>query len=217
MYKNLLLLGAFLMITACAGTAKDEDLSITAEEKYNEASVVVAKAKSYNLNIGEAESQLGQAKVQMDEEQYNESIVSSEEAGRLAANAIDVYQYAEAKTVQGIEEAKLAKEQQDRIAAADAKRLSDAASEYVVRAGDTLWSIAATQKYLNYDALNWPLIYRENQSIIGDPDLIFANTVLRITAPTQPEQIAKARRHAQTRGYWSIGSREETDQKYLQQ
>ena len=210
MYKSLLLLAAFLMINACAGTAKDQDLSITAEEKYNQASVVVAKAKSYNLNIGEAESQLGQAKVQMDEEQYNESIVSSEEAGRLAANAIDVYQYAEAKTAQGIEE-------QSRIAATDAKHLSEATSEYVVRPGDTLWSIAATQKNLNYDALNWPLIYRENQSIIDDPDLIISNAVLRITAPTQPGQIVEARRHAETRGYWSIGSREETDQKYLQQ
>jgi len=210
MYKNLLLFAAFLMINACAGTAKDEDLSITAEEKYNQASVVVAKAKSYNLNISDAENQLVQAKVQLDEEQYNESIISSEEAQRLAANAIDLYQYAEAKTAQGIEE-------QRRIAAADAKRLGEATSEYVVRPGDNLWSIAATQKNLNYDALNWPLIYRENQSIIDDPDLITANMVLRITAPTQAEQIAKARRHAQTRGYWNVGSREETDQKYLQQ
>jgi nucleoid-associated protein YgaU len=205
------------MITACAGTARDEDLSSTAEEKYNEASVLVVKAKSYNLNIGEAESQLEQAKVQIDEEQYNQSIASSEEAGRLAGNALNVYEYAEAKAAQDMEESKRAKEEQSRIAAAEAKRLGEATTEYVVRPGDTLWSIAAAQKILNYDALSWPLIYRENQSIIDDPDLIFANMVLRITAPTQGEQITKARRHAQTRGYWSIGTREVTDQKYLQQ
>jgi nucleoid-associated protein YgaU len=214
MYKSLLIAATLLVLTACAGTYKDDDLQITAEDKYKDATTLVDKAKSYNLNVGEAENQLAQAGTQIEEEQYKESIVSSEEARRLASNAIEVYEYAEAKTAEDI---KAAKEEQSRIAAAEQKRLSESSTEYPVRKGDTLWSIAATQKKLNYDALSWPLIYKENQSIIDDPDLIYVNMVLRITAPTQPEQVAKARRHAQTRGDWSVGTREDKDQKYLQQ
>jgi nucleoid-associated protein YgaU len=217
MYKILFMVATFLIITACAGTSKNDDMSVIAEEKYNAASVLVDKAKSYNLNIGEAENQLAQARTQIEEEKYDESIVSSEEAGRLAANAIEVYQYAEAKTAQYIEAAKFTKEEQSRIAAAEAKHLSQASTNYVVQPGDTLWSIAAKRKELNHDALCWPLIYNENQTAITNPDLIHANMVLRITAPTQPEQTDKAGHYAQTRGDANTARHKNSDQYYLQQ
>ncbi|MEU4603025.1 LysM peptidoglycan-binding domain-containing protein [Kribbella sp. NPDC023972] len=58
----------------------------------------------------------------------------------------------------------------------------------VVKPGDTLWSIAATELGPNATpedvAARWPAWYAANRQLIGpDPDLILPGQVLRIPAP----------------------------------
>lgn len=51
--------------------------------------------------------------------------------------------------------------------------------EYIVRRGETLWSIAARNEIYG-DARLWPLIYRYNRDQIVDPARIFPKQRLRI-------------------------------------
>lgn len=103
-------------------------------------------------------------------------------------------------------------------ARADAQRrasLSGNASGYTVSGGDSLWSIAGKgDTYGNPYA--WPLIYKANKSQIKDADLIFPGQNFEIGAATGSE-IDTAVKHAKTRGVWSVGEVESTDQEYLAQ
>jgi nucleoid-associated protein YgaU len=56
-----------------------------------------------------------------------------------------------------------------------------ASSQYVVKPGDTLRSIALEQYG---DAEQWPKIYQANRDVIGsDPDALVAGTTLQIPPP----------------------------------
>ncbi|NIQ96732.1 MAG: LysM peptidoglycan-binding domain-containing protein [Desulfuromonadales bacterium] len=67
--------------------------------------------------------------------------------------------------------------------------------EYVVRDGETLWSIAA-RRIIYRDALLWPLIYRANRDQIKDPRQIFPQQVLTIPRNVSDEEREEAREKA---------------------
>ncbi|NIQ95283.1 MAG: LysM peptidoglycan-binding domain-containing protein, partial [Desulfuromonadales bacterium] len=67
--------------------------------------------------------------------------------------------------------------------------------EYVVRDGETLWSIAA-RRVVYRDALLWPLIYRANRDQIKDPRQIFPQQVLTIPRSVSDEEKEAAREKA---------------------
>ena len=211
MYKRLLIIATLALISACAGNSKDDEQQlIAAEESYNEAIALINKARSYKLEVDDAESKLSQAGILIKEEKYADSIILSDAAGDLAADAIRQYEDEQAK----IRADKLA--EQERLAAA-AKLRNASAQKHVVKAGDSLWGIAKSSSTLNYDPLLWPIIFADNQSVIDDPDLISPEMTLIITKTTDVNRLNKARSHAQRRGSWSLGSREDSDQNYLQQ
>lgn len=210
MFKRLLILVAFSLITACAGNAVNDDLLQAAEESYNDASTVINKARAYNLKVSDAESNLSQSGILIKQERYDESIASSETAKKLASDAISKYEQEQDELLQ-------AKIKAAKIARAEDEKMNNATTKYEVRTGDNLWNIAARSKQMDYNPLLWPLIYNDNQSVIDDPDLITQGMVLHINHVTDKDRLKKAQRHAQTRGNWSLGLREDTDYEYLQQ
>ena len=80
--------------------------------------------------------------------------------------------------------------------------------------GDNLWTIAGRRDvYAN--PLWWPLIFAANRDRIKDPDLIQPGQDFIIDLHPDDAAVARAVAHAQRRGPWSIGSREESDRQYL--
>jgi Sec-independent protein translocase protein TatA len=96
----------------------------------------------------------------------------------------------------------------------DSSAMTDAGS-YTVVSGDNLWNISG-QSAVYGNPYQWPLIYKANSDKIKDADLIFPGQEFSIPSATASE-IDAAVEHAKTRGAWSIGAVEESDQNYLAQ
>ena len=79
--------------------------------------------------------------------------------------------------------------------------------------GDSLWSISA--KYYN-DPFIWPNIFKNNQNIIYDADLILPGQSLIMYKKISDGSRKKARDHAISRGLWVVGYREESDIIFLE-
>lgn len=92
MYMKVVMLVAFALITACSGNTKGDALALSANERYNEASTLVGKARSYQLKITDAANELALAASLMTNQNYSASIKSSEAAGKLASDAITKFQ-----------------------------------------------------------------------------------------------------------------------------
>jgi nucleoid-associated protein YgaU len=99
-------------------------------------------------------------------------------------------------------------------AAMEESTMTDAGS-YTVVSGDNLWNISG-QSAVYGNPYQWPLIYKANSDQIKDADLIFPGQEFTIPSATASE-IDAAVEHAKTRGAWSIGAVEESDQNYLAQ
>lgn len=93
---------------------------------------------------------------------------------------------------------------------------SDGADSYEVVKGDNLWNISGKDEiYAN--PYQWPLIYKANRDKIKDADLIYAGQVFDIERGASSADIDAAVEHAKTRGAWSIGVTEASDEAYLAQ
>lgn len=90
---------------------------------------------------------------------------------------------------------------------------SDSSSDYTVVTGDNLWNISGKQSVYG-NPYQWPLIYKANSDKIKDADLIYAGQVFSIPSATSSE-VSAAVQHAKTRGAWTIGETESSDQDYL--
>lgn len=67
--------------------------------------------------------------------------------------------------------------------------------KYVVKEGETLWTIAA-RRNIYHDALLWPLIYKANRDQIKDPRQIFPEQVLAIPRDSTEKDTEEAREKA---------------------
>jgi LysM repeat protein len=85
--------------------------------------------------------------------------------------------------------------------------------EYTVVSGDNLWNISG-QDAVYGNPYQWPLIYKANSDQIKDADLIYAGQVFSIPSASSGD-IDAAVQHAKTRGAWSVGEVEQSDQDYL--
>lgn len=100
---------------------------------------------------------------------------------------------------------------------AEAARLTAQANNdtrYEVVRGDSLWSISAKPEIYG-NPYQWPLIYKANRDSIKDADLIYPGQVFTIKRNVSDADIAEAVRHARTRGTWSLGVVEASDEAYL--
>jgi hypothetical protein len=62
---------------------------------------------------------------------------------------------------------------------------------YLVRKGDTLWSISAKSGVLG-DPFRWPLIFKQNRDQIQDPDIIEIDQSLDYAAPMDRDAVNDA-------------------------
>ncbi|MFV1985247.1 MAG: LysM peptidoglycan-binding domain-containing protein [Thiohalomonadales bacterium] len=89
-------------------------------------------------------------------------------------------------------------------------------SSYTVSQGDNLWDISAKPDVYN-NPYQWPLIYKKNNNSIKDADLIYPGQELSIDSNPSSVDVNNAVKHAKTRGSWTIGVTEDSDQAYLAQ
>lgn len=94
--------------------------------------------------------------------------------------------------------------------------MEEGVTSYTVVRGDNLWAIAS-YRVIYGNPYQWPLIYRANADQIKDADLIYPGQVFSIPRDMSASQIEAAIQHARTRGAWSLGVVEESDQAYLRQ
>lgn len=85
---------------------------------------------------------------------------------------------------------------------------------YEVSRGDHLWGISGNSDVYG-NPYKWPLIYKANSDKIQDADLIYPGQVLDINTDPSDSESASAVSHAKSRGSWSIGANEDSDQAYL--
>ena len=86
-------------------------------------------------------------------------------------------------------------------------------SYHTVGYGDTLWDISKSY----YDTpLLWPIIFKNNENIIYDADLILPGQSIIIEQNISREAKLVARSHARNRGLWVLGYREESDIEFLE-
>lgn len=85
---------------------------------------------------------------------------------------------------------------------------------YQVTTGDNLWSISG-QDAVYANPYQWPLIYKANRDKIKDADLIYPGQVFDIDRNASGADVDAAVEHAKTRGAWSVGAVEASDEAYL--
>ncbi|HEY3488234.1 MAG TPA: LysM peptidoglycan-binding domain-containing protein [Gammaproteobacteria bacterium] len=94
------------------------------------------------------------------------------------------------------------------------KQSNDSSGSYTVVSGDNLWNIASSSSIYG-DPYKWPLIYKANKSKISDADLIYPGQVFDINQSPSSSEADAAVNHAKTRGAWSVGAVEDSDNAYL--
>lgn len=76
---------------------------------------------------------------------------------------------------------------------------------YVVKAGETLWTIAAEPE-LYGDALLWSLLYQANRDQIKDPRTIYPGQVLSVPRNLSVEELEAAREWARKSGVFPVNN-----------
>jgi LysM repeat protein len=186
---------------APATEAAQECPSAAAKNAIYSAKIKLARAEKLGYawrDTGQLIKDAEKAAAECDNEK---AIALANQAAQQAEDAIAQYN-AEAE--------RYAKEQ----AAMEQPAMEEAGS-YTVVAGDNLWNISG-QSTVYGNPYQWPLIYKANSDQIKDADLIFPGQEFSIPSASAAE-IDAAVQHAKTRGAWSIGAVEESDQNYLAQ
>lgn len=121
-------------------------------------------------------------------------------------------------TAKAIELANQARRQAENAIAqkrAEEERMAAAADDsYTVMRGDNLWNISGRSEVYG-NPYHWPLIYKANRDQIQDADLIYPGQVFTINRNASAAEMDAAARHARTRGAWSLGVTEQSDNAYL--
>ncbi|HED35876.1 MAG TPA: DUF4398 domain-containing protein [Gammaproteobacteria bacterium] len=204
----LLILG---LVAGCASTPEESGATREqAEQAIADAKSSNAQAKKMGAEWRDTAKVIKSAEAALDEGDYAKAIELANKAQRQAENAI-----------------KQAKEQEARLKASGALTggIDDASSNqgaaladdsYEVIRGDNLWNISGKDSiYAN--PYQWPMIYKANRDKIKDADLIYPGQVFDIDRSGSSSDIDAAVEHAKTRGAWSVGTVEASDEAYLAQ
>ena len=200
------------LVAGCASTPDEGGGGdqATAEQAIADAKASNAQAKKMNAEWRDTGKIIKSAEKALDAADYEKAIKLANKAQRQAELAM-----------------KQAKEQEARLKASGAiggasasednaaSRKSMAGDDsYEVVGGDNLWNISAKDSiYAN--PYQWPLIYKANRDKIKDADLIYPGQVFDIDRSGM--DIDAAIDHAKTRGAWSVGTVEASDEAYLAQ
>jgi len=212
-FMMMLVLG---LVAGCASTPEDEGASqATAEQAIADAKSTNAQAKKMEAEWRDTGKIIKSAEAALADGDYDKAVKLANQAQRQAELAMK-----QAKS----EQARLT----DSGAIAGASASEDSASShmggammggdnsYEVVGGDNPWNISAKDSiYAN--PYQWPLIYKANRSQIKDADLIYPGQVFDIDRSASGADVDAAIDHAKTRGAWSVGSTEASDEAYLAQ
>lgn len=190
----------------CSSTPKTEEaepvaapaagMSDAARAAIAEAKAASKKASSMGCAWRDTDKLIKQAEAEGNEGKNFRAIVLAKKAKKQAEDAIRQCEEARANVDQ---------------ATAD-----KGATSYTVVGGDSLWGISSMDS-IYADPYQWPLIYKANSDQIKDADLIFPGQVFSIDRGASAADVEAAINHAKTRGAWSVGAVEASDEAYLAQ
>ncbi len=181
----------------CASTPEPEpveDQTVVAQRAIDDAKAANDKAKAAGAEWRDTDELIKKAEEALAAGDTGRAIQLANQARRQAENALRQHQ------------AEMAKMEQPAPA--------PAMDNYTVVSGDSLWGISAKSEIYG-NPYQWPLIYKANRSQIQDADLIFPGQNLMIQRDASAADIDAAVNHARTRGAWSIGVVEASDEVYL--
>lgn len=192
--KNLGILALVLGVAVgCASTPKPEtnESERQAAEAIASAQAAIEEAAALGAEWRDAQSVLDEAKAAYESGDYETAISLANQAENMARQAIDELNASKAKAEPEM-------------------------GTYEVVAGDNLWNIAGKGSVYG-NPYEWPLIYKANKGKINDADLIYPGQVFDIDKSPSADEVNAAVNHARTRGAWSVGAVEASDEAYLGQ
>jgi nucleoid-associated protein YgaU len=194
-FKITALIALVLSIAVgCASTPEPvDDQTVIAQRAIADAKAANDRAKAAGAEWRDTGKLIKQAEEALKAGDTGKAIQLANKARRQAENALKQHQ------------AEMAKMEQVKPMAM---------GSYTVVSGDTLWGISARSEIYG-NPYQWPLIYKANRSQIQDADLIFPGQNLAIQRDASAAEIDAAVNHARTRGAWSLGVVEASDEAYL--
>jgi nucleoid-associated protein YgaU len=182
----------------CASTPEPEpveDQTVIAQRAIADAKAANAEAKAAGAAWRDTDELIAQAEEALKAGDTGKAIQLANQARRQAESAL--------------------KQMQDQMAKEAAAAAAVTSSDtYSVVAGDTLWGISSKSAIYG-NPYQWPLIYKANRGQIQDADLIFPGQNLTIMRGSSAAAVDAAVNHARTRGAWSLGVVEASDEAYL--
>lgn len=202
------------LVAGCASTPDESGADqATAEQAIADAKSSNAQAKKMGAEWRDTDKIIASAETALAAGDYDKAVELANSAQRQAENAMS-----QAKAEQARLEANgsLSAGSTDDSASTSSGAMMGQVDSYEVVRGDNLWDISGKDSiYAN--PYQWPLIYKANRSQIKDADLIIPGQVFDIDRDASSSDIDAAINHAKTRGAWSVGTSEATDEAYLAQ
>ncbi len=220
LFKPFLIVMLVLGLVAGCASTPDEGAGASdqaaAEQSIADAKASNAQAKKMNAEWRDTGKVIKKAEKALAEGDTDKAIKLANKAQRQAENAMKQAKAEKARLTESGVIAGGAAASEDNAASRQGGAMAGSADSYEVVGGDNLWNISAKDSiYAN--PYQWPLIYKANRSQIKDADLIYPGQVFDIDRSASNADIDAAVDHAKTRGAWSVGSTEASDEAYLAQ
>lgn len=212
-FMMMLVLG---LVAGCASTPEDGDAvadQATAEQAIADAKSSNAQAKKMNAEWRDTGKIIESAEAALADGDYAKAIELANKAQRQAEIAMKQAMAEEARLKAS---GAIAGASEDDSASRQGAAMSDGEDSYEVVGGDNLWNISAKDSIYS-NPYQWPLIYKANRGQIKDADLIHPGQVFDIERNASGADVDAAVNHAKSRGAWSVGSTEASDEAYLAQ
>lgn len=203
------------LVAGCASTPDDvADEGMTAEQAIADAKSANAQAKKMNAEWRDTGKMIKKAEKALADGDNEKAIKIANKAQRQAENAMKQAKEEDARLkASGVISGGSAASE-DSASSRESASMIGGADSYEVVGGDNLWNISAKDSiYAN--PYQWPLIYKANRNQIKDADLIYAGQVFDIDRAASSADVDAAVNHAKSRGAWSVGSAEASDEAYL--
>ncbi|MCW9046718.1 MAG: LysM peptidoglycan-binding domain-containing protein [Gammaproteobacteria bacterium] len=211
-FMMMLVLG---LVAGCASTPEDGDAVVdqaTAEQAIADAKSSNAQAKKMNAEWRDTGKIIESAEAALADGDYAKATELANKAQRQAEAAM---KQAKAEEARLKDSAAISGASEDDASSKQGAAMSGDDS-YEVVGGDNLWNISAKDNIYS-NPYQWPLIYKANRGQIKDADLIHPGQVFDIDRSASGADVDAAVNHAKTRGAWSVGSTEASDEAYLAQ
>jgi nucleoid-associated protein YgaU len=208
LFIMMLVLG---LAAGCASTSEESGADqAAAEQAIADAKSTNAQAKKMGAEWRDTGKMIKSAEAASEAGDYDKAVDLANKAQRQAENAMK-----QAKDQQAtLEKSGAIGASEDQSSSRQGGAMIAGDNQYEVTSGDNLWSISGKGDiYAN--PYQWPLIYKANRDKIKDADLIYSGQILDIDRDASSADVDAAISHAKSRGAWSIGVTEASDEAYL--